>query len=116
MRDKIDIKKEIIEGITNYLPKLKKFDKKINRAPIRKQILNNEDKKLSIKNALRYFPKKFHSVLAQEFLQELNKYGRIYMCRYRPNYDIKAMHSDDFPHKSNQASSVQLLICKNLDN
>ena len=69
MRDKIDIKKEIIEGIPNYLPELKKFDKKINRAPIRKQILNNEEKKLSIKNALRYFPQKFHSVLAQEFLQ-----------------------------------------------
>ena len=116
MRDKIDIKKEIIEGIPNYLPELKKFDKKINRAPIRKQILNNEDKKLSIKNALRYFPQKFHSVLAQEFLQELNKYGRIYMFRYRPNYDIKAMHIDDFPHKSKQAASIQLMICNNLDN
>ena len=116
MKDKIDIKKEILEGIPNYLPELKKFNNDINRAPIRKQILNKEEKKLSIKNALRYFPQKFHSELAQEFLEELNKYGRIYMFRYRPNYAIKAMHINDFPHKSMQAASIQLMICNNLDN
>lgn len=116
MKDKIDIKKEILQGIPNYLPELKKFNNDINRAPIRKQILNKEEKKLSIKNALRYFPQKFHSELAQEFLEELNKYGRIYMFRYRPNYAIKAMHINDFPHKSMQAASIQLMICNNLDN
>ena len=116
MKDKIDIKKEILQGIPNYLPELKKFNDDINRAPIRKQILNKEEKKLSIKNALRYFPQKFHSELAQEFLEELNKYGRIYMFRYRPNYAIKAMHINDFPHKSMQAASIQLMICNNLDN
>tara|TARA_B110001450_G_scaffold177060_1_gene165350 strand:- start:58 stop:2070 length:2013 start_codon:yes stop_codon:yes gene_type:complete len=116
VKDKIDIKKEILEGIPNYLPELKKFNNDINRAPIRKQILNKEEKKLSIKNALRYFPQKFHSELAQEFLEELNKYGRIYMFRYRPNYAIKAMHINDFPHKSMQAASIQLMICNNLDN
>ena len=116
MKDKIDIKKEILQGIPNYLPELKKFNNDINRAPIRKQILNKEEKKLSIKNALRYFPHKFHSELAQEFLEELNKYGRIYMFRYRPNYAIKAMHINDFPHKSMQAASIQLMICNNLDN
>ena len=98
------------------MPELKKFNNDINRAPIRKQILNKEEKKLSIKNALRYFPQKFHSELAQEFLEELNKYGRIYMFRYRPNYAIKAMHINDFPHKSMQAASIQLMICNNLDN
>ncbi|MDA9656179.1 urocanate hydratase [Flavobacteriales bacterium] len=112
----MDIKKEILKGIPNYLPELKKFNNDINRAPIRKQILNKEEKKLSIKNALRYFPQKFHSELAQEFLEELNKYGRIYMFRYRPNYAIKAMHINDFPHKSMQAASIQLMICNNLDN
>ena len=116
MKDKIDIKKEILQGIPNYLPELKKFNNDINRAPIRKQILNKEEKKLSIKNALRYFPQKFHSELAQEFLEELNKYGRIYMFRFRPNYAIKAMHINDFPHKSMQAASIQLMICNNLDN
>ena len=116
MKDKIDIKKEILQGIPNYLPELKNFNNDINRAPIRKQILNKEEKKLSIKNALRYFPQKFHSELAQEFLEELNKYGRIYMFRYRPNYAIKAMHINDFPHKSMQAASIQLMICNNLDN
>ena len=98
------------------MPELKKFNNDINRAPIRKQILNKEEKKLSIKNALRYFPQKFHSELAQEFLEELNKYGRIYMFRFRPNYAIKAMHINDFPHKSMQAASIQLMICNNLDN
>lgn len=98
------------------MPELKKFNNDINRAPIRKQILNKEEKKLSIKNALRYFPQKFHSELAQEFLEELNKYGRIYMFRYRPKYAIKAMHINDFPHKSMQAASIQLMICNNLDN
>tara|TARA_B110000444_G_scaffold46958_1_gene42775 strand:- start:1656 stop:3668 length:2013 start_codon:yes stop_codon:yes gene_type:complete len=116
VKDKIDIKKEILQGIPNYLPELKKFNNDINRAPIRKQILNKEEKKLSIKNALRYFPQKFHSELAQEFLEELNKYGRIYMFRFRPNYAIKAMHINDFPHKSMQAASIQLMICNNLDN
>ena len=91
MKDKIDIKKEILEGIPNYLPELKKFNNDINRAPIRKQILNKEEKKLSIKNALRYFPQKFHSELAQEFLEELNKYGRIYMFRFNPTQYLMSL-------------------------
>ena len=70
-----------------------------------KIFLSFEEKKLAVKNALRYFPEKFHSVLAAEFANELNEYGRIYMYRFRPDYEIKARHLDDFPHSSQKCCS-----------
>ena len=116
MKEQINIKKEILAGIPENLPAIKDFDTEINHAPIRKQILNSDEKKLALKNALRYFPKNLHKDLAQEFLDELNKYGRIYMYRYRPNYEIKSRHIDEYPYQSKQAASIQLMLSNNLDN
>ena len=111
-----DFKNSILEGIPNKIPESKTFDKNINRAPLRKKILNSEEKKLALKNALRYFPKSMHDQLASEFLEELNKYGRIYMYRFKPKYEIKARHINDFPYKSKQAAAIQLMLSNNLDN
>ena len=83
---------------------------------LRKKILNSEEKKLALKNALRYFHKSMHEQLASEFLEELNKYGRIYMYRFKPKYEIKARHINDFPYKSKQAAAIQLMLSNNLDN
>ena len=116
MKEQINIKKEILAGIPENLPAIKDFDTEINHAPIRKQILNSDEKKLALKNALRYFPKNLHKDLAQEFLDELNKYGRIYMYRYRPNYEIKSRHIEEYPYQSKQAASIQLMLSNNLDN
>jgi len=116
VKEQINIKKEILAGIPENLPAIKDFDTEINHAPIRKQILNSDEKKLALKNALRYFPKNLHKDLAQEFLDELNKYGRIYMYRYRPNYEIKSRHIDEYPYQSKQAASIQLMLSNNLDN
>src|SRR5665647_870178 len=90
----------ISEGIPDTLPEAKPYDQNINHAPKRKDILNTEEKKLAIKNALRYFPFRFHKILAGEFARELYDRGRIYMYRFRPDYEIKARHIDDFPHLS----------------
>jgi len=111
-----DFKNSILEGIPNKIPVSKTFDNNINRAPLRKKILNSEEKKLALKNALRYFPKSMHEQLASEFLEELNKYGRIYMYRFKPKYEIKARHINDFPYKSKQAAAIQLMLSNNLDN
>ena len=111
-----DFKNSILEGIPNKIPESKTFDNNINRAPLRKKILNSEEKKLALKNALRYFPKSMHEQLASEFLEELNKYGRIYMYRFKPKYEIKARHINDFPYKSKQAAAIQLMLSNNLDN
>ena len=116
MKEQINIKKDILAGIPENLPAIKDFDTEINHAPIRKQILNSDEKKLALKNALRYFPKNLHKDLAQEFLDELNKYGRIYMYRYRPNYEIKSRHIEEYPYQSKQAASIQLMLSNNLDN
>jgi len=116
VKEQINIKKEILAGIPENLPAIKDFDTEINHAPIRKQILNSDEKKLALKNALRYFPKNLHKDLAQEFLDELNKYGRIYMYRYRPNYEIKSRHIEEYPYLSKQAASIQLMLSNNLDN
>jgi|TARA_B100000780_G_scaffold151507_1_gene105860 urocanate hydratase len=116
VKEQINIKKEILAGIPENLPAIKDFDTEINHAPIRKQILNSDEKKLALKNALRYFPKNLHKDLAQEFLDELNKYGRIYMYRYRPNYEIKSRHIEEYPYQSKQAASIQLMLSNNLDN
>ena len=108
-------KKLIAEGIPSELPAFKFYDHNINHAPKRKEILNRAEKKLSIKNALRYFPEKFHLVLAKEFADELATYGRIYMYRFRPDYEIKARHIDDFPYRSRAAGAIMLMISNNLD-
>ena len=111
----MDFKNQILEGIPVQLPKLKPYDKKINHAPIRKDILNPKEKVLAVENALRYFPKKHHAILAKEFAQELKDYGRIYMYRFRPDYEVKAKHIDEFPHQSKQAASIMLMLSNNLD-
>ncbi|HWY38398.1 MAG TPA: urocanate hydratase, partial [Bacteroidia bacterium] len=85
-----DFQKLITEGIPAELPAPKEFDKNLNHAPRRKEILNTEEKKLAVRNALRYFDKKHHAVLAKEFFEELKTYGRIYMYRFRPDYKIYA--------------------------
>ncbi|MBS0011911.1 MAG: urocanate hydratase, partial [Bacteroidales bacterium] len=108
--------KQILEGIPDQLPDLKPYDTGVNHAPKRKDILNAEEKRLAVRNALRYFPGKFHGVLAPEFAGELIKYGRIYMYRFRPDYRIEARHIDAYPHKSKQAAAIMLMISNNLDN
>ncbi len=110
-----EFKNQISQGIPTELPELKEFDTKISHAPKRKDILSVEEKKLAIQNALRYFDAKHHAVLAPEFAEELKKYGRIYMYRFRPNYKIFARSINDFPHKSKQAASIMLMISNNLD-
>ncbi len=105
----------ILQGIPDELPAQKSWDDSVNHAPKRKQILTQFEKKLAIKNALRYFPEKHHAVLAEEFAKELNTFGRIYMYRFRPDYKISARSINDFPHKSVQAASIMLMLSNNLD-
>ncbi len=105
----------ILKGIPNELPVPKAYDKSINHAPIRKDILSTEEKRLALRNALRYFPEKFHKTLAPEFAEELKKYGRIYMHRFRPDYDMYARPIEAYPHKSRQAAAIMLMIQNNLD-
>ena len=108
-------KHELMEGIPNELPPAYEFNPNLNHAPKRKDSLNKEEKKLSLKNALRYFPKKHHAVLAQEFAQELEDYGRIYMLRYKPTHKMHARNIEEYPGKSLQAKAVMLMIQNNLD-
>jgi len=110
-----DFQKQILAGIPDELPKPSQYDPQINHAPVRKDILSAEEKKLALKNALRYFPEKHHAVLAPEFAEELKTYGRIYMYRFRPDYDMHARPIDDFPHQSKQAAAIMLMIQNNLD-
>jgi urocanate hydratase len=110
-----DFKTLVAEGIPLELPGKKHFDHDMNHAPKRKDILTFSEKKLALKNALRYFPEKFHRILAGEFAEELRKYGRIYMYRFRPDYEIKARHIKDFPYRSAEAGSIMLMILNNLD-
>ena len=110
-----DFKTMILEGIPEILPDPKPYDQNLNHAPKRKDILSPEEKRLALKNALRYFPVKFHMKLAGEFARELNDTGRIYMYRFRPDYEIKARHIDDFPHNSRHAAAIMLMISNNLD-
>ncbi|NBG66681.1 urocanate hydratase [Acidiluteibacter ferrifornacis] len=110
-----DFKKSVLEGIPQSIPAKKEYDPNINHAPKRKEILNQEEKKLALKNALRYFPKEQHKELAAEFADELKTYGRIYMYRYRPDYEIKARNYTDFPHQSKQAAGIMLMLSNNLD-
>lgn len=105
----------ILQGIPDTLPEPAVYEPEINHAPIRKQILTNDEKKLAIRNALRYFPAKFHKTLAPEFKNELETYGRIYMYRFRPKYKMFARDITWFPHKSVQAAAIMLMISNNLD-
>ena len=109
-------KEEILAGIPqDRLPEPKPYDKTINHAPKRKDILTAEEKGLALKNALRYFPAKFHAELAPEFAQELKDYGRIYMYRFRPSYDMYARPIDEYPCRSRQAAAIMAMIQNNLD-
>ena len=105
----------ILQGIPAELPSIKSYDISINHVPKRKDILNTEEKKLAIRNALRYFDKKHHQILAKEFANELNTYGRIYMYRFRPDYEMKARPINDYPGKCDQAKAIMHMIQNNLD-
>lgn len=105
---------QIQQGIPTELPQPKPYEPKINHAPKRKEILNEEEKKLALKNALRYFEPKFHAELLPEFKEELEKYGRIYMYRFRPDYEIFARPISEYPGKSLQSKAIQLMIQNNL--
>ncbi len=109
-------KNAVAEGIPDTLPVPKPYDTSINHAPNRKQILTNDEKKLAVENALRYFKPEHHQILANEFYTELNTYGRIYMYRFRPDYEIKAYPAHFFPHRSKQAAAILMMIFNNLDN
>ena len=106
---------QILEGIPEEIPARPLHESGINHAPKRKQILTNEEQKLALRNALRYFPKEQHAELAPEFLSELKNLGRIYMLRYRPEYTMKARPISDYPGKCEQAKAIMLMIQNNLD-
>ena len=110
-----NFKQQIQEGIPTELPAFKALDETVSHAPKRKEILSPDEKKLALKNALRYFDKKHHTVLVKEFKDELEKYGRIYMYRLRPAYRMYARPIDEYPGKSVQAKSIMLMIQNNLD-
>ncbi|MBR1872019.1 MAG: urocanate hydratase [Bacteroidales bacterium] len=106
---------EILAGLPDVLPAPKPYDPAINHAPKRKEILSEQEKELAIRNALRYFPAKHHAVLAPEFAQELKEYGRIYMYRFRPDYEMYARPIDEYPARSRQAAAIMAMIQNNLD-
>lgn len=106
---------QLQKGIPAELPSKKPYDPQINHAPKRKEILSDEEKKLALKNALRYFEPKFHAELLPEFKEELETYGRIYMYRFRPDYEMKARPIGDYPGMSDQAKAIMLMIQNNLD-
>ncbi|MBX2950582.1 MAG: urocanate hydratase [Crocinitomicaceae bacterium] len=106
---------DILQGIPDSIPAKKEYETSINHAPKRKEILSAEEKKLAIRNALRYFPKEQHAELATDFAEELEQYGRIYMLRYRPDYNMYARPIDEYPGKSLQAKAIMLMIQNNLD-
>ena len=110
-----EFQQSIREGIPAELPAPKAYEPEINHAPKRKDILTKEEKKLAIRNALRYFDPKHHAVLAPQFAEELEKYGRIYMYRFRPDYKMYAHNINDYPHKSLQAAGIMLMMNNNLD-
>jgi len=111
----MDFKTLVLQGIPNELPPAKEYEAAINHAPKRKAILNQEEKKLALKNALRYFDAKHHATLAPEFAKELETYGRIYMYRFRPDYKIYARPINEYPHKSKQAAAIMHMLSNNLD-
>lgn len=110
-----NFEKEILQGIPDQLPAMPQWDASVSHAPRRKEILNADEKVLALKNALRYFPTSQHPQLAPEFADELQKYGRIYMYRYRPTYSMHARPITDYPARSQQAAAIMLMIQNNLD-
>ena len=115
LQNTMGFKEDILAGIPAILPEPKPYDPVINHAPKRKEILSDEEKVLAIRNALRYFPAEHHEVLAKEFAQELKEYGRIYMYRFRPDYEMYARPIDEYPAKSRQAAAIMAMIQNNLD-
>ena len=111
----MSFKKQIKQGIPSELPEMPIYDSAINSAPKRKDILTSEEKKLALRNALRYFDKKHHAVLLPEFAKELKEYGRIYMYRFRPTYKMYARDINEYPGKCMQAKAIMLMIQNNLD-
>lgn len=111
----MNFKAQILQGIPKELPGQKLYDTKISHAPVRKDVLTKEEKKLALRNALRYFPKEWHDILAPEFLEELQSYGRIYMYRFRPDYDMYARPVAEYPYQSLHAACIMLMIQNNLD-
>ena len=111
----MNFQEEILAGIPAELPEVKAYDPVINHAPKRKDILTPAEKALALKNALRYFPARHHAVLAKEFAEELKTYGRIYMYRFRPSYEMYARPVDEYPAKSRQAAGIMAMIQNNLD-
>ena len=105
----------IKQGIPASLPEPKPYNPEVNHAPVRKDILSESEKKLAIRNALRYFEPRHHAILAKEFAEELKKYGRIYMFRFRPDYEMYARPVDQYPAKCTQAAAIMLMIQNNLD-
>ncbi len=110
-----DFQNELRQGIPQTLPPLPAYDTTVNHAPRRKDILSPEEKRLALRNALRYFPKEQHRVLAPEFADELQRYGRIYMYRLRPTYEMYARPIDEYAHRSRQAAAIMMMIQNNLD-
>lgn len=110
-----EINEDISLGVPNQIPPKKEYDQTVNHAPKRKKILSEEERKLALKNALRYFPKEQHEELVKDFSEELENYGRIYMHRYRPDYNLKAKNIHDYPGKCLQAKAIMLMIHNNLD-
>lgn len=110
-----NFKRQILQGIPNSLPDARPYDQTVNHAPKRKDILTVEEKKLAVRNALRYFHPKHHPVLAPEFFLELQHFGRIYMYRFMPDYKMYARAIDEYPHHSLQAAAIMLMIQNNLD-
>jgi len=113
--ERTDFQNSILEGIPAELPDKREYDPNVSHAPLRKEILDEREKKLALKNALRYFESRHHAVLAPEFAEELEKYGRIYMYRFRPAYAMKARPINEYPAKSKQAAAIMLMIQNNLD-
>ena len=109
-----EFQEQLKAGIPDVLPAPKPYDPTINHAPKRKEILTEEERVLAIRNALRYFPAKHHEVLAREFAEELHKYGRIYMYRFRPDYEMYARPNEEYPHKSRQAAAIMVMNQHNL--
>jgi len=110
-----EFQKAILAGIPDELPAIKPYDNSVNHAPNRKHILSPDQKRLALKNALRYFPVKHHQVLAKEFADELEKYGRIYMYRFRPDYKMYARPIHEYPAQTPQAAAIMLMIQNNLN-
>lgn len=111
----MNFKQQILQGIPSKFPPKKEYDFDANHAPKRKDVLSLDEKKLALRNALRYFPKNWHAALSQEFAEELKKYGRIYMYRFKPEYEIYARPIEEYPAKIAQSAAIMLMIQNNLD-